>query len=447
MLAYRSIHRLYAAASLAAALSLSPLRAEEPCHVVLRAALSGEVVPDDDALGAIVLSQPAARREMLQVLAGIGAEGSSARRSERDQVLARLRAQLAPATQRIHRGLAEVDGRNPNAEHLIAAAFDIGAALGGPEDVPALVQLAQRWPREGDVTLVAAQPLALRGALSLLLARHPDAAASVRQRLREAPDELAGALVDALGDQESAAAARALAGALGMRTGFDGQVLNRLQAVTRAGTLRLHATELTPLRRFLAAQSAFERAQAALCLGNLDDQESIEHLIPLLRDSERSVVEAAHRSLGQLTALTIGPDHRRWERWYTEQQATWRERSAQVLARLRSSDRAEVLRALIDAAPLRLYRAALSEPLQEILESSDDAAVLVHAAAAVEGLRAVDALGAVVELLEDPRKDVRERALRTLRVLTGFELPARPELWRARLASSGAPRGAASQGR
>ncbi|MEZ6016363.1 MAG: HEAT repeat domain-containing protein [Planctomycetota bacterium] len=431
----RRLSQLSAVALAAFAWTLAPLTAapqEAPTTTIMRMALAGDPLSDDDVAGAFVLSDPGARRELLAVLTDLPKERTQGVREDDRVALMRLRAQVARAPRRFARGLTEIDGRHANAEHIIAAGLDIAGTLGDSDDVKAAITLAGAWPKEGPAR-IAARPEALRTALSLLLARHPEACGEVRQAYRQTPDALAGALVDALGDQESEGSVRALALCLAVRPELDAQVLNRLQGAARNANVQLHTTELAPVRRFLDSARPFERSQAALCLGQLDDIESVEALLPLLRDADPSVVDSAHWSLKALTAMSMGPDARRWNGWFNEQSVAWIERSQEFLGRLVSADRAEQIRGLNDISALRLHRAEITPLLVQLLEAETNTDVLVHVCAAIESLRAKEAIPAVVEALAHKEPRVRDRALRTLRVVTGRDLPLDEGVWRRKL--------------
>lgn len=65
------------------------------------------------------------------------------------------------------------------------------------------------------------------------------------------------------------------------------------------------------------ADWAIRREAAEVC-GELEDGVDLGKLIDLLRDPEKRVVEAAHRSLTKLTGMEIPPDEREWREWWNE---------------------------------------------------------------------------------------------------------------------------------
>ncbi|MFW5920360.1 MAG: HEAT repeat domain-containing protein, partial [Polyangiales bacterium] len=58
------------------------------------------------------------------------------------------------------------------------------------------------------------------------------------------------------------------------------------------------------------------RTIAIRALGELRDVKSLSMLVELLKERDRQVVEAAHRSLVVLTRQDFGPSHRRWVSWF-----------------------------------------------------------------------------------------------------------------------------------
>jgi hypothetical protein len=73
------------------------------------------------------------------------------------------------------------------------------------------------------------------------------------------------------------------------------------------------------LREFLKDEDSEIRRAAALAAVKKGLKELIPDLIPLLRDPEREVIEAAHGALKELSMQELGPDADAWQSWWKRQ--------------------------------------------------------------------------------------------------------------------------------
>ncbi len=409
---------------------------EDPASLSLfAAAMRGEAVREVELENCLLSTSSAERREFASTLASYRAAPDGlfgSLRPDQRHALDRMARAAAVLPTTFAERLVEVDGLDPNASLMITTGLDIAAELGDASDVDAVFLLAGAWPRTG-APRQAAMPARLREVLSRILAGHPEAGAAVRRQYRAAGPEFQRVIVDAFAGDAHPASAVALARCLGVHPEQDGVVLNRLQGSAKRTRAALHEVELSAVRRYLSSPVNFEREQAANCMGALDDPSATQALIEALNDPSPEVARASHAALRSLTAMTMGPDVRRWRAWLAEQEVVWRERRQEFLRILANPQDPRFAVTLNQLGLLRLHRAELAPAITRMIESTREEEPLTLACAAVESLRASDALPAVVGLLEHPSDGVRARAHRTLVVVTGRDLPARAPLWRRAL--------------
>jgi HEAT repeat protein len=162
-----------------------------------------------------------------------------------------------------------------------------------------------------------------------------------------------------------------------------------------------------------------DRSQAlVLVMGELSDFESIPLLLDLLEDGGEGMSKSALWALQRMTGLRLPAKAESWRRWL-DQELAWKEKErADVLERLESPLRADVVAAVQELARHRYERPFLAARLAETLENRDP---LVRVAAC-EGLAALASLGqkeALLRAVKDPDSRVAAAAEHALGSIFG----------------------------
>ncbi|MBI4818427.1 MAG: hypothetical protein HY791_19330 [Deltaproteobacteria bacterium] len=72
------------------------------------------------------------------------------------------------------------------------------------------------------------------------------------------------------------------------------------------------------LRIRLAAPSSDTRARAIFALGGLRDHESVPLLAEIFNDKDKRLTQLAEDALAEITKQRLGPNHKKWLRWYAK---------------------------------------------------------------------------------------------------------------------------------
>lgn len=342
-------------------------------------------------------------------------------------------AALVPAE--LEERLADLD----DARALVAAqvGLDLIGVHGDADDLPRCLHLATPRPTH-EVAPYREVGGRLAEAVTALLLRDSRAYTRVARSYGMGHEWLDLYLVRSLGGARTSRALQQLPSLLGVVHRLDAAVLVEVGNVARTVEQPLSDGGGLRVRRYLEAIDAEQRKQAAVAVGRLDDYEAVEGLIELLADRERGVRTNAYWALREITAMTIDADPARWRLWFDDETGWWAQEAHGLLAYLDHPDSAEVCRAINECATKRLFRRELTAPLLPMLRHPDPTVVRA-ACSALFALRAADAAPAMVGVLERPETEVRAHAHAMLAGLTGRELPAEPEAWRAALAGPPLP--------
>ncbi len=219
------------------------------------------------------------------------------------------------------------------------------------------------------------------------------------------------------------------------------------ELVRRGGDLGLHALETLPefvMRapwRFddapgdiaaghLASEDWRYRRAAAFAVGRMGHTEAFGRIVLLLDDDHQAVSSAARWALETMASVDHPETSTEWLDWYDDQVAWWNGNRDELFDGLHSQDAHAVGNALRTFFARPLFRDEAARELASYLDSSDEALVL----AAIHGLQELRSKHVVPDLvwLVDSRNDrIRKAANQALGRLTGAELPADRNAWRA----------------
>ncbi len=180
---------------------------------------------------------------------------------------------------------------------------------------------------------------------------------------------------------------------------------------------------------FLGSADAAVRRQAAVSLGRLREAEYLPELVQLLSDPEPRVRSGALWSLREVTGFPWEEDPERWQNWLRQEEVWLEDEAPDLLSNLARSDRARSIEALRILSAHRGMQRYLSEDLCRLLEH-DDPLIVARTSDTLSRLDDRCAVPTWIGLLEDPREQVRDAALRSLRAVTRETFGDRPEDWR-----------------
>ncbi|HRV80759.1 MAG TPA: HEAT repeat domain-containing protein, partial [Planctomycetota bacterium] len=175
---------------------------------------------------------------------------------------------------------------------------------------------------------------------------------------------------------------------------------------------------LTPIQRLLSHHAATIRAKAAMCLGSMDDFESVESLIGLLQDEAKEVREYANLALRRLSGRGFAIDPVRWTAWHRGEQTWWQADGRDALQELKSFDQGKTLAAAFQLSQHRIFASEfVPELVGRLQEGSPEFQVSVCQALGQTGHRA--AVPGLLRQLSSSNDRVKAAALIALRGITG----------------------------
>ena len=214
----------------------------------------------------------------------------------------------------------------------------------------------------------------LRSAVAEILRRRPATFSSLWSAVRDAPDPLLPAVVDAVSDVGNPLGLATLSGLLNDdRRISNHRVLHAITLIAERARPPFDTRVLTDVRQVLERASGDDLAAAARAAGHLEDFEATGTLIELLDSKVPRVKTEALDGLRILTGLNFRSDSRRWSAWYESERRWWRDDAPKVIAALESSETAEVLAAVNAIVSRRLFRNELATELSRLLDRSDEA--------------------------------------------------------------------------
>lgn len=273
----------------------------------------------------------------------------------------------------------------------------------------------------------------LRGAfgqaLTIALQRDPAAYRYAPRLFERAAPSLLATIVGATSGTNAPESLGAITGMLGMLPEADTFLLIEASELSKSAPRPAREATLRPLRLALISTSSTDQVEATKALGRLDDVESLDAFIELMRSTHKSVANEARIALERITAERFGSDPEAWSRWYADTRE-WRKTALPELKLdLRSADTTEISRALLRIARFRVFRHELSVLVVPLLSHHDES--VVNLACAVLGhFGAKTSIEPLIERLESGRPEIKKAALEALERATGLAHGEDVDAWR-----------------
>lgn len=406
------------------------LQGPGPVETLLARLEGPEALRRDVIVGHIAALGPKVLPEVLRLLAG----------DERGDVPEGASLAAAPAGERTGDGiLMDVLGMWPRRTVVAGVVGGLDQEAGTEERLAALRLLG----RLGEGTLegvldavLPVDPVQLRGntskrvtdALVAALAEDDLAHVALGQRVDQLPPGLAACVARALARGGRTRDVELLTGLLDRDEELDEVVLGELAnlRVRRVTPAIEQGAEL--VRTFLDHPEPRTRKLAALVLGRLHDAASIEGLIMLLEDPDRTVGQAALWALRELSGTSWPGEPGRWRSWYAQERAWLAAEAPELASQLAGEDVSAAVRAARQLGTHALFRKRVTQHLESGLDNPYPSVQLAscHALQRIGGLRAAPRL---VKLLLSVDEEVRGAAQGALEALTGAQLGTDPESW------------------
>lgn len=182
------------------------------------------------------------------------------------------------------------------------------------------------------------------------------------------------------------------------------------------------------LRKFLDDRDPRLKKEAALALGRLQDLESVEPLMTLLKDKDRGVQGNALWALRKISGLKFPLNYQRWKIWWDRESQETMARKDELLSKLRDGTREELLDAIDKLAGIRLGRKQVLNAFRGLLNHGDPE-VRRAVCSALGTINAKEAVPQLIELLDDSSEPVITAAHQALRRITGKNLPPSRKAW------------------
>jgi len=260
---------------------------------------------------------------------------------------------------------------------------------------------------------------AFEAAATGILTRDVTAWTTAHGLVRSEQDAVRWSLFRALANAASEPTLAVLAAELGVHPDDDVFLLEQLTQASAALPPPLPGSIVAPVRLYLESEQQPFVEKAIRCLAAMEDTESVEELIRLLRKGEPEIVRTAHAALVSITNVGLLPDAERWERWYTEECAWFRDDFPGLAQNLSGGSAVVVVQAISRMAAHPLYRREIAEALTLALER-EPAALRWMACSALQQLRAKAAIPFLERCAEDPDPRL---ALEARRALASFAPP------------------------
>ena len=317
----------------------------------------------------------------------------------RRQVLEKPLARLLANTQR---PAARADG------------LRILGAVGDARDLKALCRALRPSSPDEDPDLQESR--LFRAAVVAILARDPVALSSIRELLHTEPSAIRFYLVGALADLGSSQALECLSSQLGGRPEEDLLLLSEISRAAAGTKLPVDVRVAPTVRMCLHRSDPNEVRAAAEALGRMEDENSIEELVGLLRCGDAEVARTAHTALCAITGAELLPDPLRWRAWL-DAESDWFTKVAPALAvEFETADRLRKAQVIGEMAAHPRFRREIADTLRRILRSERPDVVRVGCAA----LRQLGAQTAIPFLEECASRQEPELAAAAREALAAF---------------------------
>lgn len=249
------------------------------------------------------------------------------------------------------------------------------------------------------------------------------------------PEQLR-ALLEATGDSADPNGLRFLASVI--EAGKRDQALLAIGQIRRVGRSydgELDRQTAEALRKWIDLERSNQTQQVLQALGEFRDRDSLALCVELLDSEDAGLRDSALWALRRSSGLTMAAARKPWTRWLGRQEREFELARAREKPKLVSRDAAQVLDAVRALRPLRIEAHEVASWIIPLL-SRRHVGLRVQACESLADLDARSSVPALVEVLEDPDKRVREAAWTALQTLTGRELPLDVEAWRKLVATA-----------
>ena len=241
------------------------------------------------------------------------------------------------------------------------------------------------------------------------------------------PDVLEG-VIQVVGEGENASALEFLCSRFGSGLEVDRLLLAEILRLARFADQGGVELALVPVRASLSREVELCRI-GAQAVGMLGDVDSFEALIDLRENDDAGVREMALNSLRQLSGRSYSGGLKQWSQFLKVESAWFELESRALLAGLASDQPERVLEAVSIVCGKKLFREQFSPSVAKLLDHPLPK-IRVTATLALGVLEARNTFDDLLEALEDDVQDVRTAVWRTLRRLTGKNLPLDSGAWK-----------------
>lgn len=335
-------------------------------------------------------------------------------RGRHEALLFRTLAELPPTTVRPHLHRTVTPGATRGERDL---ALQLLGQVGTEEDVPVLLAAAAPDPgaRRVEKPVLELFRIGLQG----ILRRSPAVPHALEAGFGELHPSLVAPLVRTIAALESRPALESLTNLLGVVEEADGLLLLEIGRLAGRVPAPFHRNVCAAIRGYLLQNDVQNLLRASDVIGNLEDREALPILIGLLDHPAIAVAQEADEALQLMTRQDLGGDRDRWDEWYSKTMRWWNEDAPELLDDLRHGEPGEASRALLELSKQRVFRHDLVEHVTAVLDRPENELVLL-ACAVLGHLGSWQAIGILVERLDDPDAKVQAEAMRALQRITGY---------------------------
>ncbi len=299
-----------------------------------------------------------------------------------------------------------------------AACLRVVGAVGDQRDLELLCSAVR--PRDKGAELDPSLSQEFEQAVGGILLSDETAFVSIKRCLRIEPSATRKSLFRALADTVSEPGLEELGQNLGIHPDEDPLLLGEMKRAS--ALIRLPVPDSIPnyLRPRLVEDDPYRLALAVECIGSLEDTDSLDALLPLLRHSDPEVARAAHAALCSITGIRLIPDPKRWDTWLQSETAWFADELPRLASEFRRADGPACASAIAEMAAHPLHRRELAEMLGRDLARRPPV-VRDMACAALRQLGGAYALQSLDRCAQDLDGEAASRAQRAL-----AGLPRRP---------------------
>ena len=140
-------------------------------------------------------------------------------------------------------------------------------------------------------------------------------------------------------------------------------------------------------------------------------------------------------AIADVTTLRFPPQASRWQAWLAEERRWYAEDYGRLVRAFERGREAEVRHVLFELGRHRIERHRIALAVADLLDA-EDSATLRCVCATLRKLGSKVVVDGLLEIVEDDDPAVVREALKTLKALTGQDLPPEKDAWREALVST-----------